>query len=709
MMPGMLLIRSDNSPEVFFATDAHAMEQYREFQQDFGGGKALRIAFNGGGIWTKQGLAWIADLEQQAAKLQGTKAAIGLATHHRWLELEWPPPEPAGFRQMVLENGLDRGAGWVSGDGEIITMLMVLENLSPAQEGELLKQLETLLANPPNNIQTHISGLPVLHRAMDRSLLKMAARFLPLLVLMAVTFLFYIFRRPRIVAVPLVYVFMCETILFGMMGYLGVRINLVNIIISLLLFVISLATAVHLMIYFRQTAQQAPGTREAVVETYRNKGWPVLWTGLTTLVAFGSLLTGSVPPVRTLGGWSAVGIIIMTALAFTFYPLLLAGVQAKNQRHSPRPYETGTRKLGKTLARWAIRRRWMIIVSAVLLIIIALSGFPRLWVEDNLGKYFPSHHPVRAGLEQLQANGVGVYAAELVIDSPTSFRDPAAQQRLAKLSGLLRTHPMVYGAVSSGDLLEAAANSLLVEGEMNDNIRWMALGMLQSVPETRTVLDSLVNADGQRARVTLMVPMLSANRILPLFQQAKEDAARIFPDANIWITGRFPLILLAQQSLLQGLIQSLTITLLCIMVIFLLLLRSSRFTLAVLIPNLWPIILVLGGMSWLNLPLDSGSVLTTSIVLGLAVDDTFHTLGHYRGLLRLHPPPVAIEKTIERTAPAHILTTIILAAGFTACYFSDFLPVSRMGAFSAAAILLALIGDLILIPALLGNPPRKGS
>jgi len=112
-------------------------------------------------------------------------------------------------------------------------------------------------------------------------------------------------------------------------------------------------------------------------------------------------------------------------------------------------------------------------------------------------------------------------------------------------------------------------------------------------------------------------------------------------------------------------------------------------------------------MGWLAIPLDSASVMTVSIVLGLAVDDTFHTLGHFRRLAPRYGARKAIEDTLERTAPAHILTSIILIAGFAACFFSDLLPVSRMGALSALAIFLALIGDLLLIPALLTKVPTK--
>lgn len=717
MLPGVLQLENDNSPEVFFARDAGALQRYRQFRQEFGGGQAVRVAFSGRGLWTKQGLFWLDEVENRAASLPGVEAAIGLAAQHRWLLLEWPPPDPAAFRTRVLKEGPDIGAGWVSPDGEVVTMLVVIADLPPAAERELLHRLDELIARPPANIYAHISGLPVLHLAMDRSLLATATRFLPLLVLLAAIFIAVIFRRLRDVAIPLLFVGVCQVILFGVIGYLGGRLNLVNIILAPLLFVISLATAVHLLVCFRDLAQRGMNSMEAVLDTYRTKGWPVLWTGFTTLVAFGSLVTASVPPVRTLGAWAALGIAVMTILAFTLYPALLAGAQAKSEQQAVRPFEAWARRRGRAWAHWAVFRRPLVLAGTTAAFILALLGVTRIQVEDNLGRYFPKRHPVRAQLEKLQQHGVGVYAAELILshrggsrstgeEEEAPFLDPLAQQRLAQLSARLRSKPLVYGAISSGDLVEATIRSTLVEGEVTDSIRWMALGLIQTAPESRKLLHALITADGQSARVTLLVPMLSFNQIEPLFREVIADAEKLFPDTENWITGQYPLILLAQRKLMRGLIVSLSLTLLCVALVFLLLLRSIRLTLRVLVPNLWPVALVLGGMGWLKIPLDSASVMTVSIVLGLAVDDTFHTLGHYLRLAPRQGSEMAIQATLERTAPAHILTSVILAVGFAVCSLSDLLPVARFGALSAVAIILALVGDLLIIPALLARTPK---
>jgi predicted RND superfamily exporter protein len=149
------------------------------------------------------------------------------------------------------------------------------------------------------------------------------------------------------------------------------------------------------------------------------------------------------------------------------------------------------------------------------------------------------------------------------------------------------------------------------------------------------------------------------------------------------------------------------VTLLAVTLILRLLLPGTRLTILSLLPNLWPVAGMLGVMGWLGVPLDIATVMVASVALGLAVDDTLHTLGHFRQLAPRQGAREAVAHTLEITAPAYLLTGVILAAGFGVCTLSDFAPVARFGALSATAIVLAVLGDLFLLPALLSLTPSK--
>lgn len=715
MVPGILSLRTDNSPSVFFPRDAKALAEYELFRQHFGGGRVVRVTLGGEELRTAEGLDWLDNLERRSASLPGVAATLGPAGLHRWLLMQWPPKAVETFAENLVNDSNGLLKGLAGKDGRTMTLLLVLEEMQASEVRRLMEKLHLLLSQAPPGVETGLSGLPVLERAMDDELRRMATVILPLLLPLAMFFLALTFRRLADVLAPLIFVGVCLTLLFGMMGYAGVRLNLISFVITPLLFVIALATAIHILVLYRRTCDQNKNLSpaEAMRETYRNKTRPVIWTGLTTCVAFGSLMISPLPPLRSVGMWSALGMVLMTVLAFTFYPALLTltGRSGKKSLDGIRIYGSLERRagsLGRRLASRAVKGRMGVVVAMVITFLLAVAGIARLEVEDNIGRYFPPQHRVSKELKRLQESGIGVFSADLLISDRKGkgFQNPDSQQRLASLSARLRNLEPVYGAVSSGDLVEGVLRSFKTaetRGPVSKNSRWMALGLMQSIPESRRLLYTLLTEDGTHARITLLLPVLSFDKTEKVFAGVMEIAEEVFPEASIHITGRYPLLMSAQRKLMGGLIAALSLTLCCIFVVFLLILRRPGLTLRVLVPNLWPVAMVMGGMGWLGIPLDSASVMTASVVLGLAVDDTFHTLGQYLHLVRDRSQGEAIEITLERTAPAHILTTVILATGFAVCAAGDLLPIVRMGSLSAVAIGLALLGDLILIPAMLAS------
>ncbi|MGD2116706.1 MAG: MMPL family transporter, partial [Acidobacteriota bacterium] len=283
---------------------------------------------------------------------------------------------------------------------------------------------------------------------------------------------------------------------------------------------------------------------------------------------------------------------------------------------------------------------------------------------------------------------------------------------LERLAAELRDLPRVLGAVGGGDVLAEARNALTelpatLPGSPSVPVR--PLEALLEQPAGRELFRSFVTADGRRARITLFVETTGYRELEPSFEAAERMARQAVsetPGAEAAVTGQFPLILETHRRLLATLGISLSLTTLAVGLLFRWLLPSTRLTLLALAPNLWPVAATVGVMGWAGVPLDTSTVMVASVVLGLAVDDTIHTLGHFRELAPRLGRLEAVAGTLERTAPAYVLTGAILAIGFGVCALSDFAPTARFGGLSALAILLAVLGDLFLLPALLGSTPH---
>ena len=394
---------------------------------------------------------------------------------------------------------------------------------------------------------------------------------------------------------------------------------------------------------------------------------------------------------------------------FSLFPLILESARVSEVRMDLRKRLSRIGHLGELCARFAIQHRKIAFLSVALAGMVLVAGAMKLREEDHFTGYFAPDHPVRASIKKRQDSGLGVFAADLVLRYEdgngfpgTGFHDPDVQSRLGLLTRSLRVLPGIRGAFGVNDLADAMVTAVLVDGAGTRNFRAMVMGMLRSLPEGRETVDRLVTEKGHATRIRLMLPLVDLHQTEALLTEVKNLAEDMFPRSVPQVTGAYPLLILAQVRLIHSLAISFSVTLACVLVVFLWIAGDFRFAMKLLIPNLWPIAALAGVMGWGGIPVDSASVLTFSVVLGLSVDDTLHTLG-YLGRSGMGKEGIQIARVIERTAPAHLITSIFLVAGFTACAFSELGPVAAMGRLAATGILLAFLGDIFLVPALLGD------
>lgn len=719
--PGLLRLRIDNSAEGFFVRDAAALDAFWNLEYHFGRDRAVRIVLSGPSLWTREGLAWLAELERRSQdEIRGVLGSAGLYRHHRWHLPAWPPPDPAAFRDAVVADPVDRAAGWVSADGSTATILVGLFRLAPEQRREALTALEALIADPPPGVDARLTGLPVVNRTLDEAVVRMAKRCFPALLLVAVALLAAVFRSVSGVLLPLTLVAVCQTVVLGAMGLTGQRLDLITVILVPLLFVIALATAVHVLAHQRRM-------RGATLATYRVKAWPVLWTGVTTAVGFGSLALSGVPPVRALGLWAAFAMAFLTLAMLSFYPALLAATEGGKTAGAGRSVagrlERWADATGRRLAAASVSRRQAVFVLFGVLAAAAAAGLAQLHFQTDVLRLFPEDAPVRTRIAALEERGVGTASASLVIrrsetgdrtgENPgaapgpdSGLKSADALRELARLAAELRREPLVLGALSAGDLVTDVATRLPEDEAPGANFPAGALDRIDREDDLERMLGYLATDDGERARITLLLPMRGYRELQPLFDRALSAGRRAFPDAEVTLTGQYPLVLSAQRFLLRTMVISLTATAACVALALVFALGSVSLTLRALVPNLWPVLFVLGAMGWTGVPVDSATVMVASVVLGLAVDDTLHSLGSFRRLVARSSAPEAAALTLGETAGAHALTSLILAVGFGLVGLSELVPVARFGALASIAILAALAADLTLVPALLAGTPR---
>lgn len=741
LLPGVARLQSDNSPEVYYLAGSADVARYAALVERFGAGYGARVVLSGEGLFTAAGLDFLGRLETDAAALAGVRSVSGPVGHHRSELDSFPPSDPQTFRARLLANPLDRAAGFVSESGAEVTFLVEFGAGSGSgpgsgdQRAAVLAALEARCAAAPPGVAAFVVGPATLERALNDSAREIGDFYFPLLLALAALLLTLTFREVGAVAVPLAFVAVVEIVVLGAMGYAGVRFNLVVAILPPILFVITLASAVHLMLRCRDIeADPESGGREtaaalasataasaatvATLATYRDKGRALLWTTVSTLAGFASLTATPVAPIRTLGIWAGLGLAFAGLAAFTLLPCLLSRTMGRRTSLPERAFEVRMQRLGRRVTELAADHRGTVLALYAALAVVAAGGLPRLSVASNALDYLAPGHPARAHIEAVERAGIGLSAVELVATTAGTIGGPeplAAEgflgerrlAELARLAGELRRIPGLLAVVTASDLLDdVAGRSPLRQVFPQAELRARLAPLVFADAAGGRALARLLTADGTRTRITLFVPTAGYGTVDPLIDEALALARAALPGATLEVTGQYPLLLAMQRYLISTLALSLLLTLPVLAITFYVLLREVKGTLYALLPNLWPVLLILGGMGWFGVPLDIATVMVASITLGLVVDDTIHTLAHYRTLSAELGERAAVADRMEKTAPAYLLTGVILALGFGVCALSGFAPTAHFGLLSAIAIVIAVAADFTLVPALFG---RRGN
>jgi len=711
-LPGVTRLESDNSPEAFFLAGSPDVARYADLVALFGPGYGARLVLSGERLFDGDGLAFLARVEQEASGLAGVRSVSGPLAHHRGeldLDPRGAPAAPAAFRARLLANPLDRAAGFVDAAGSAVSVLVELDSGGAGARARTVAALEDLCADAPAGVTAEVVGPATLERALDESAHEIASFYFPLLLALAALLLALTFREAGAVAVPLAFVAVVEIVVLGAMGYAGVRFNLVVAILPPILFVITLASAVHLMLRCRDIEADGLEAGPATLATFRDKGRALFWTTISTLAGFASLAATPVAPIRTLGLWAGLGLAFAGLAAFTLLPCLLSRTMGRRAALPERGFELRMQRLGRRVTELAADHRGVVLATYAGLAVVAAIGLARLTVASNALHYLAPGHPVRERIEAVERAGIGLSTVELLaIEGETSSGDGfRGERRLAELAGLaieLRQIPGLISAVTAADLLDdLGARSPLGQVFPAAELRARLAPLVFADETGGRELARLLAADGRRTRISLFVPTAGFETVDPLADTALSLTRAALPGATIEVSGQYPLLLAMQRYLISTLAWSLLLTLPVLAVTFYVLLREVKGTLYALLPNLWPVLLILGGMGWCGVPLDIATVMVASITLGLVVDDTIHTLAHYRTLSAELGERAAVADRMEKTAPAYLLTGVILALGFGVCALSGFAPTARFGLLSAIAILIAVVADFTLVPALFGR------
>ena len=536
-------------------------------------------------------------------------------------------------------------------------------------------------------IELVFGGSPLLNVALDREGAEVERTALPILVAVCVIFLLITLRSLRLTVCALTPVGLLVLAAEGGFGLFGLTGNLVVNVAKPLLFVIGLASALHVVVGFLHR-ERFRSRADAALSAARDKADGVALALFTTALGFASLALADLGPIRVFGLFAGAGLAAaipilllgLPALLATFGPTPVQGDRDRAEATSPPPLE---RRL-VALAAWSRAHRGLVITTALAIIAAGVLALPMLRPSARPLDLFPSDHPVRVAHDRLGEIGAGLASLELVVRGregpvPLEHRDRFA----ATSTGI----EGVRGRVDLALLVREAAYRS--SGRRGFPEPAYTDFLLQTRPEITQGLEK----EGQSRISLLLDPETDAEDLERISSALDSQLRGPFADLSVVETGSYDLIVRSQAGLRKTLVQSLVATLILMELVLLVALRSPLLALVALVPNLLPVATNALVMKGLSIPLDVGTAMTGTVALGIAVDDTLHFLVAWQEEGEL--------SALKRTGRALVYSTLVIASGFFALVPSGFLPTHRFALLAGTAILVALLGDLVVLPALL--------
>jgi len=571
---------------------------------------------------------------------------------------------------------------------------------------EGLKEVTKEFENEPG-IKFHYMGQPPLSDRFQKVSFDDLGTMAPLLMLLVIIYLIFCFRSVIGVAIPTIIITLSLISTTALIGVFGFTINSLTFVLPSILIAISVADSVHIMAAFYDEFSKKGDCFHACTHSLRKNLWPIFLTTFSTMIGFFSLYSSDIKPVSDLGVLAGVG----TFLAFSYtylttIPLLIIF----NKNSASKSLNT------KTLSESAVRSYLNFVrekrVWIITLFILISGSFTYLALQNEINSdpytYFSESDPISKGNRFVLNSYGGVGGPELIVDSgePGGITSPEFLYKVELFQDWLEDKEYVNKSVSIINILKEMNQSLnggkkefFKIPERKDQIAQELFMYTMSLPVGMD-LNNRMDLSQQKLRLSVLWSLQTSKDSLKGVEDYEQKAKEI--GLNIKTTGKPILFHRMNSYVVYTFFTSIAMALVLITIIMIFIFKDLKLGLLSLIPNILPIVFGAGALTLLDTPIDIGCAIVASVTLGIAVDDTIHFLSHYN-LLRRSGMNIydSMFKVFTSTGLALIVTTVILVSCFGLFMFANLTPNINFGILCALVLSLALVTDLLLLPAII--------
>jgi len=555
----------------------------------------------------------------------------------------------------------------------------------------------------------HLSGYPLLNERFETVSANDLALLIPIMVVVMILVLFLSFRSVAATVFPWLVIAGGVLLVTELQSYLQLPHTTVDSALVPTLIIIGIGIAVHVLVEFFNCVKAGDKPEQAAHAAILHIWRPALFTAITTSAGFLALSITRIVPVREFALLGAIGPIALFLFALTVLPVLLS--------YLPRiPEKTHTIMQSGLISRIAskvpdltLRYRNGILVVGFTTLIFAVIYAPNIRVDTNYAHLFKEDSVTRQDIVYFDETFEGMMTLDMILDSGTAegIKNPEFLMRLESLQAWVEQKETLGPVNSIVDYLKEISQALNGDDpayyRLPDSPEMAAqFLLLYDSSGANEDLSDIRDFDNRYARLTVPIINMPASAMQVELADINAQLEANYSDLDPLVTGTMVLFTAQDIYTSEGMFQSFLIALLVISCFFIILFRSVKYGILSIIPSILPIILTGSLASMLGIYLDLAIMVVGAMTMGIAVDDAIHVMSRY--LLAKEQGAStkrAIERAMNESGRAVIFSSMVLVLGFSVLSFASFTTVIYVGLFGAIIMSLALLGDLLFLPALL--------
>ena len=600
------------------------------------------------------------------------------------------------------------------------------KNLYNLRNHQNINEIRDVINKYGENAKIHLGGIPMIADDM-MSFIKNDIFVFGFGVFSFIVFtLWFVFRNIKWVILPLIGCTTSVIIMVGLLGFVGWKVTVISSNFIALMLILNMAMNIHVTVRFLQLRKEFEKLtkEEAVLETSKKMFLPILYTVLTTICAFLSLIFSGIKPIIDFGWMMTMGLTVSILVTFLLLPSLInlfASEQDINVKDTEKSIITAS------LGSFAKKSKILIFSLTIIILILSIIGISKLEVENSFINYFNKETEIYKGMKKIDDELGGTTPLNIIIKFPTKqkqieddefseWEDENIEEEdkskywftRDKMDKIIKVHDYLDSLPEIGKVLSFGSILRVAEDLNKKKLQSLEIAVLYSkIPSEikQEIVSPYISVDQDEARINVRIKDslkdLRRNELINKIN--KEINTKLGLEKNEYkLAGVLILFNNLLQSLFKSQILTLGIVMMGISAMFFVLFRNIILAFIGVVPNFIAAFFILGIIGLMEIPLDMMTITIAAITIGIAVDNSIHYIYRFREEFRKSGDyKITLDKCHRTVGIAILNTSITIVFGFSILVLSNFIPTIYFGVFTGIAMLLAMISVLTLLPKLI--------